>query len=427
MEQVLPLRYLPQHLDTLLMVGLMVIGSFFAGRLAKAMKLPSIVGFMLIGVVLGPSALGLVDDTLQHTLGFITRMALGFVAVSIGLELSLVSLRKQGVGIVAIILAESLGAFVAVAGGLYALTRDLPLSLVFGAIAPASAPAGTVAVIRELRARGSLTKALYAVVGFDDGLGIVIFGFAAAGARSLLGRAAGHEGGSLLSVIRAPAIEVLLSMAIGTAVAVVFCVLARRIRENEGVLVLATGAVLATTGLCTMVHASLILTNMIVGLVIVNTQPPAFTQRLGRQVATLMPLLFVLFFTLAGANLHLAALPGLGLIGLVYFLMRSLGLMAGSRLGAIVGRVEEKVKKYLGLGILSQAGVAIGLSLAVKTELHGLGARIAAEGSAAVTRGDYIGATVLTTVTATCIIFELVGPVLTKVALTRAGEAGAAA
>ena len=399
--------------------------AFLAGRVVRGLKLPSILGFMLIGVVLGPSVLGIVDDTVQHALAFVTRIALGFVAVSIGLELNLASLRKEGAGIVAIILAESFGAFVAVAGGIYLLTHDLPLSLIFGAIAPASAPAGTVAVIRELRARGSLTKALYAVVGFDDGLGIVIFGFAAAGARSLLARAAGQDGGSMLTVIGGPVLEVLGSVAIGTAVAFLFCIAARRVRDDEGLLVLAAGAVLTTTGLCAMIHISLILTNMIVGLVVVNTQPAAFTQRLGRQVASFMPLLFVLFFTLAGASLHLAALPSLGMIGLVYFVMRSLGLITGSRLGAVLGRVEDTIKRYLGLGILSQAGVAIGLSLAVKTEFHGLGAPIPAEGGQMITRGDYIGATVLTTVTATCIIFEVIGPVLTKVALTRAGETGA--
>jgi Kef-type K+ transport system membrane component KefB len=150
----------------------------------------------------------------------------------------------------------------------------------------------------------------------------------------------------------------------------------------------------------------------------------------------IMPLLFILFFCLAGAHLQLSELPKLGLIGLVYVLARAFGLIGGSRLGGVMGHIEEKIKKWIGLGILSQAGVAIGLSLIISTEFGHL-ARTP-EVAGAVTRYATanpganplvydpvaIGAAIITVITATSVIFEIVGPVLTKIALSKAGELG---
>jgi len=410
------------EMPKLLIVGVIVVISFYAGKAVKWLKLPSIIGFMLVGVIAGPSLLDVANEQMQQALSFITEIALAVVALSIGLELSFHALKRQGSGIIAIILAESFGAFVVVTAAVFLLTRDWALSLIFGAIAPASAPAGTVAVIQEYKARGSLTKALYAVVGFDDGLGIIIFGFAAAIARSILQYKTGGHSETLIRMLEAPLLEVILSIGLGCAAGLAFCILARRLDDRQDTFILVFGLTLATTGLCAVLHLSLILTNMIVGIFVVNTQPHGFTQRIGDELLNIMPLLFVLFFTLAGANLHLNALPELGVLGIVYVLARSAGLVGGSRVGAILGRTEEKIKNYVGLGILSQAGVAIGLSLIVKHEFAGLGSVLGMVDGHPFTSGDQIGATVITTVTATCIFFELIGPVLTKVALTKAGE-----
>lgn len=150
---------------------------------------------------------------------------------------------------------------------------------------------------------------------------------------------------------------------------------------------------------------------MVVGLVFVNTMPRSAVQKIGAKVTDFMPLLFILFFILAGANLHVASLPALGLIGAVYIVTRAAGLIFGSKLGALLGRSEPNIRKYLGLGILSQAGVAIGLSLIVKQEFVELGPA-----------GNAISSAIITTVTGSCIFFEIVGPILTKVGLEKAGE-----
>ena len=166
------------------LVGAMLIICFYAGKLIKKTSLPSLIGYMLVGALFGPSfkqfGLELFTGPVRESLAFITQVALGFVAFSIGAELSMKSLKRLGNGIVWIIFSESFAAFFVVTGLIYAVSRDLPMALIFGSMAPASAPARTVAIIQEYKAKGSLTQALYAVVGFDDGLAIIIFGFAAA-------------------------------------------------------------------------------------------------------------------------------------------------------------------------------------------------------------------------------------------------------
>lgn len=399
-------------LPPLFTVGVLIFIGFYAGQVSKRFHLPSIIGFMVAGVVLGGSIIGLLSEGFQEDLSFVTEIALGFVALTIGLELDLRTIRRLGTGIVYAILAESFGAFLVVLAGLYVLTRDLPLSLIFAAVAPASAPAGTVAVIQEYRARGSLTKALYAVVGFDDGLGIVIFGFAAAMAKVFLEREAGLGAGhSLWTALAAPCREVIVSALVALAASFFLCPLLRRGSDRRSVFILTVAGVLMVVGISTMFHLSLILTNMVVGIIIVNTQPKNLVERISVPLGDVMPLLFVLFFALAGAHLKLSMLPSLGLIGIVYILTRSAGLMGGAWVGSVVGGLEQKIQRYLGMGILSQAGVAIGLALIVRNEFADLGKH-----------GSLISVQVLTTVTATCIFFELIGPILTRIALCRAGE-----
>lgn len=404
------------HISALTLLGISMLVGFYVGRLSRRARLPSIIGYMILGVIFGPSILHLFSDTMLDDLSFITEVSLGLVAFSIGSELCLSSLKGLGSGIILIILSESFLAFLVVVGAIYFLTRDVPMALIFGAMAPASAPAGTVAVIHEYKARGSLTKALYAVVGFDDGLAIMIFGFAAALARSLLvGEATGSTESVIMS-LAAPLKEIVLSLVTGMVVGLVFCQMVHRLHNSRDILIIVFGAVLLATGLSLRWHLSLILTNMIVGFVLVNTRQEALARDVTAPLHELMPLVFVLFFCLAGAHLKLSVLPSLGLIGIVYILARSAGLVGGAYVGGLLGRVEEKVKKYVGMGILSQAGVAIGLSLIVRHEFAQLDVQYN------LPHADVIGTSVLTTVTATCIFFEIIGPILTRIALKKAGE-----
>jgi len=403
-------------ISALTLLGIVTIAGFYMGHTARLVRLPSLIGYMILGVILGPSVLHLLSEPTMEHLSFITEIALGFVAFSIGAELSLSSLKRLGPGIISIIFAESFGAFFIVTAAVYFLTHDLPLALIFGAMAPASAPAGTVAVIQEYKARGILTKALYAVVGFDDGLAIIIFGFAAAFAKNLLiGEATSHNG-SILSAMWPPLKEIGFSILVGGIVGFAFCQMVRKLTSPKDILILIFGAVLLATGLSIRWHLSLIMTNMVVGFVLVNTRREALVHRVMEPLLEVMPLLFILFFCLAGAHLELSTLPALGTLGALYIIGRTAGLIGGARVGAMIGHVDSKIKKYIGLGILSQAGVAIGLSLIIKHELTQLDAQYN------LPHALTIGATVLTMITATSIFFEIIGPILTKVALTKAGE-----
>ena len=404
------------HISGLTLIGAATIVSFYVGRLARLAKLPSLIGYMFVGVILGPSILHLFDEPSMERLSFVTEIALGFVAFSIGSELNMFTLKRLGGGIISIILAESFGAFFIVVLAVYALTRDLPLALIFGSMAPASAPAGTVAVIHECRAKGSLTTTLYAVVGFDDGLAIIIFGFAAALAKTLLITEASGAAEGILGALLAPVKEIGLSFVVGGVAGLLFYRLVRKLQSARDILIVVFGVILICTGLSIRWHMSLILTNMVVGFVLANARHESLLHRVTAPLLEVMPLLFVLFFCLAGAHLQLSALPALGAVGVVYVLARSAGLIGGARIGAFFGHVEDKVKKYVGLGILSQAGVAIGLSLIVKHEFTQLNARYNAPHALA------IGSSVLATITATCIFFEIIGPILTKIALKKAGE-----
>jgi Kef-type K+ transport system membrane component KefB len=283
-------------------------------------------------------------------------------------------------------------------------------------MAPASAPAGTVAVIQEYKAKGNLTKALYAVVGFDDGLAIIIFGFAAAFAKNILISEVTSDNGSILYAMLIPLKEIGLSILVGGVIGFLFCQVVRRLQSSKDILIFIFGAVFITAGISQRWHLSLILTNMMVGFVLVNTRRESLVRRVMEPLMEIMPLVFILFFFLAGAHLDLSSLPALGTLGVVYIFGRSGGLIGGARIGAMLGNVDEKIKKYVGLGILSQAGVAIGLSLIVKHDFALLDEQYN------IPHAVEIGTKVLATITATCIFFEIIGPILTKIALKKAGE-----
>ena len=404
------------HISAMSLLGVAALAGFFMGRLARRVRLPSLVGYMVLGVIMGPSLLHLFTDATMEKLAFVTEVSLGLVAFSIGSELSIGSLKQLGLGIISIILVESFLAFGMVTTAVYFLTRDLPLSIIFGSVAPASAPAGTVAVIHECKAKGSLTKALYAVVGFDDGLAIIIFGFAAAMAKSLLISEGTGVSASILPSLVAPMKEILLSIGVGATIGFVFCQLVKNLQNSREIFIMVFGAVLLATGLSARWHLSLIMTNMVVGFMLANTRRETLGHKVMAPVHEIMPLIFVLFFCLAGAHLRIGALPALGATGVVYIVARSAGLVSGAYIGGLIGGVEDKIRKYVGMGILSQAGVAIGLSLVVKHEFELLDAEYG------LPHALQIGTVVLTTVTATCIFFEVIGPILTRVALQKAGE-----
>jgi Kef-type K+ transport system membrane component KefB len=395
-------------MDPLLVVGIALILGYIGGKLSNLIRLPQVVGYIVIGVIVGPSLLNFLREEMLLKAGLISDMTLGFVAFSIGSELRLSTLRQMGKKIFAIVLGESLGAFLLVFLGTFLVTGSLAIALVLGALAAASAPAGTVAVIQEYRARGPLTNSIMAVVGLDDGLAIMIYAFASAFARLLI-----KGNVNVAAVLFAPLLEIFGSILLGTAIGLILGFVLRRMKSKVHVLTLTIASIFLSAGLSNMLHISLILSNLFLGMTIVNTfllQARSANETIER----ITPPVFVIFFVLAGAHLNIQLLPAMGLLGVVYIVARSLGKMFGTSLASIATRAEPVIRKYLGLAILSQAGVAIGLALLVVNQFSGLGPE-----------GARLATVAISTITATTIILEIIGPLGVKIAISRAGEAEA--
>ncbi len=395
-------------MNLLFLISIAILFGFVGGRIAQRLKLPGVVGYLIAGLFFGPSFLDVFNDKLLEDMNIFAGFALSLVAFMIGSEMRLSTLRELGKSIGVITVLESFGAFLLVAAGVYLLTGKMYLALVFGAMAPASAPAGTVAVLQECKAKGRLTNALYAVVGLDDGLAIMIFAVAVAVARFLL------TGGDLSvgTLLEGPALEISGSIVLGCVIGAVGGFFTRRLSGSEAVFAVSLGSVLVCAGLAIYLHVSLILANLSLGMVFANMYPVA-NRRAYRAIKSVTLPIYIVFFFIAGAHLRIALLPSMGLLGLVYVLTRIGGLVGGAFLGAVISKSSPVIRKYLGLGILCQAGVAIGLSLLVSGEFRNLGEE-----------GRILAVAVVNTVAATTIVFEILGPIAAKFAIVRSGEFG---
>jgi Kef-type K+ transport system membrane component KefB len=393
-------------MDILFFIGLAILVGFSIGKLCAYFKLPSVVGYLVGGVLLGPSVFRVFSLELLDRLGIFNDLALGLVAFIIGSELRVSVLRKMGRGIITLILSESFGAFFLAALGVYSLTRNLALALIFGAMAPASAPAGTVAVLQEARARGPLTNALYAVVGLDDGLAVIIYAFAAAGVKVFLTQTSF----SFLKVIKVPVFEIFGAILLGGLLGIVLGYLTRKLRERNDFLAASLSAILLLSGLAKYLHLSLILSNLTLGMTFANLSLFA-NRRAYQALQAVTPPIYIIFFVIAGAHLQFKLLPAMGALGVIYIISRILGKLSGASVGARISKAPSVIRKYLGLGILSQAGVAIGLAILTTREFSSLGEA-----------GAQLSLVVINTIAATTIIFEIIGPIATKIAISKANE-----
>jgi Kef-type K+ transport system membrane component KefB len=396
-------------MNTLLVLSITLLLGFAGSQLTRRFKFPSVVGYLFIGLLLGPSFLNVFDPDIIGQYDIISEVTLGLVAFTIGSEMHSKVLKRQGKSLAAIILLESFAAFMLVTIFIYWLTHKWYIALLFGAMAPASAPAGTVAVLKEYKAKGPLTSTLLSVVGLDDGLAIIIYGFASAIAKNMI---IGEKALGLKEFLMGPAWEIIASIMIGALIGFLFTLIAKKLKSDKDILIVTLGAIFLCCGLSNLLHLSLILTNLTLGLVLTNLYLHG-ARKSATAIEALTGPIFVIFFVLAGAHLKLSLLPSMGLIGILYIIGRIIGLMGGSYAGACISRADKNVRRYLGLGILSQAGVAIGLALIVVKEFSPLGPK-----------GAHVSTLIINTIAATTIFFEILGPITTKIAITKSQEIG---
>ncbi|MBR5109201.1 MAG: cation:proton antiporter [Clostridia bacterium] len=388
-------------MNTLLLVGITMMAGLVMSRAAKLVKLPNVTAFLVAGLIIGPCVAGVLSKEQAESMGIISEAALGFIAYSIGGEFKLSYLKKIGKAPLTITVFQGVATAACVDAGLILFGVDVPLALLLGAIALATAPAATLMVVRQYKAHGPVTQMLLPVVAMDDALGLMVFSISASVAQAMLGGAV-TVSGMLLS----PLVEIVGSFALGAALGWLLAFGARFFASRGNKLALSIALVLAGVGLCDILNLSSLLVCMMIGAMMVNLSQQR--EVLMEQCDRFTPPLFLLFFVLSGADLDLSVLPSVGLIGLAYLLLRSIGKWGGTMLGAVCVKADRNIRNYLGLTLLPQAGVAIGMSALVSARFPTLGSQVN------------------TIVLAGVLVFELIGPVITKVALTKAGEIPAA-
>ena len=379
-------------------LAIAIFAGLFSGKLMKKFKLPNVTGYIIFGLIIGPYVLGILPEDVVSKMTIISDVALGFIAFSIGSEFKLSYLKKIGKSPVVIAFCEGFGATLLVDLALVLAGCDIKFSLVLGAIASATAPAATIMVVKQYKAKGPVTDTLLPVVAIDDAVALIAFGISFAVAKII-----GSTGNvDILSVIISPVIEIIGGLLFGAVLGFILSALIKWFTGRGNRLSVAIAMVCLCVGISGICGFSSLLACMAMGAIFINTSKRY--NELFQLTDRFTPPLFLLFFVVSGAELNVGILPSVGVIGIVYIIVRVLGKMGGASLGAIIGKASPEVKKYLGPTLIPQAGVAIGLSMAAVTVVPEFGANI---------RVIILCAT---------IIYELVGPVITKITLIKAGE-----
>jgi NhaP-type Na+/H+ or K+/H+ antiporter len=387
-------------MNAIFSLGLILVFGLIAARLINRIKLPSVTAYLLLGILIGPSVGGLVSPDLLFASGFISNIVLGLIAFSIGQNFTKQFFQRIGRAVIWISILEAVLPWVLVTLAIFFIAQQpFYVALIFGAIASATAPAATVMVVREYKAKGRFTDILLGVVAIDDAWCLIIFAFSLAVAKTL----AFHiSNGFILKVIAHSLVEIFGAFLLGGLVAYLASRISKFIRTTTELLIYTLGFILLTTGVALRLHFSVLLANMVLGAVLINIKNTNF--RFFEVLRSIDPPIYLLFFCLAGANLEIGLLKNIGLVGLVYLFCRIVGKVVGSILGGRIVRVEERIRRYLGWSLLPQAGVALGCALIAKTDF------------------PRVGGIISTTIIATTVIYEIIGPICTKIALKRAGE-----
>lgn len=388
-------------MHVILYLSIILFSGFILSKLASLFKLPNVTGYLIAGILVGPSIFNIVTADVASSLRVISDVALAFIAFSIGSQLDFLQLKKVGSGIMIITILEALGAVIAVdLAMIFIFKQPVPFSLILGAIAAATAPAATLMVIKQYKAEGPLVDTLLPVVALDDAVSIIVFGVSIAVARSML---ISTTQVSMGQVLLTPLIEIFGSIGLGLAIGILLTYLSNKSKGEHQLLTVTIATIFLGAGLAYVLNMSPLLLCMAIGA---TTATFAHNKaRIFTRIENFTPPIYVAFFTLAGINLHIGLLKDVGIIGLGYVLFRVVGKVLGASFGAKLARCKDTVQKYLGFALIPQAGVAIGLAMLVDSTLPQYGTMV---------KTIILGATV---------IYELIGPVITKICLVKAGEA----
>ena len=409
-------------MEFLLAIGCAMFAGLFLSRLTSRWNLPDVTSYLVAGLLIGPLCLGrlgvpgmgFASFEMVEAMGLLSDAALGFIAFSIGSEFRISALRRTGRQATVIAILQALAATLLVDGALLLLHLflgdKLPVStcLILGAIATATAPAATLMVVNQYKAKGPLTDILLPIVALDDAVGLIVFAVSTGIARALISGSV-----SVVSLLLNPAIEIFASLLLGAALGWVFSLVEKFFNSNSKRLSLAVAFVVICAALSKLHYVlpggvkigfSSLLVCMMCGTVFCNLCD--FSEEIMHKTERWTAPIYVLFFVLSGAELDLRVFGDLAVVGIgvVYIIARSAGKILGATGSARMMKCEPSICKYLGITLLPQAGVALGMSATVAAEF----------GEA--------GAIIRNIILFSVLIYELAGPIMTKMALTAAGE-----
>ncbi|MBQ8029790.1 MAG: cation:proton antiporter [Clostridia bacterium] len=408
-------------METLLSIAVALSAGLFMSRIVKPLKLPAVTGYLVAGILIGPYCLGLLGiDGLGFTavskvgeMSIINDVALGFIAFAIGDEFRLSQLKKTGKAATIIGIFQAVFTTLVVDAALIGLhfilgEERLPLSvaIILGAIASATAPAATLMVVRQYKAKGKLTNLLLPIVALDDAVGLIIFAVSFGVAKTLV---SGET--NIYSIIVDPILEIVVSLALGAVLGYVLSFAEKFFHSNTKRQAIVVTAIFLAVALSKLkfsfgpIHfgCSPLLVCMMLGTIFCNVCD--FSAELMEKTDKWTAPLFILFFVLSGAELEFSVFADIAVvgIGIAYIISRSLGKYFGARIGSNIAKTEPQIKQYLGITLLPQAGVALGMSIS------------------ALEIGE-VGVIIRNIVLFGVLIYELFGPLMTKNALMKSGD-----
>ena len=381
-------------MEVLISVATILFFGTIFGKLIKLFKLPEVTGYLLSGLLIGPYILNLVSLDDIYILEPLTIIALTFISFLVGAELKWKYVKKLGSKPFVIGLITSLCALFLVTIGCILLGYDFKISLLLGAIATSAAPAIVLMIVKEYQARGELTKTMLSVIAISDILSVVLFGVCLALVK---------ENTSIFLSLLEPLKEIIISLLVGGVLGYTIGYLSRYLKKHGDIITLIIIAVFIDILVCDLIGISQLLSAMIMGITFINSFNNHITDRVLDVIDDICTPILMIFFVLSGASLDFNALPSIWLIGLVYIILRIVGKIIGNFIGSKITKESKNITKYLGLTLLSQTGIAIGLAT--------LAANI-------IDNGKLLVAVVL----ASSFIYDIICPLLVKYVLKKVQE-----
>lgn len=346
-------------------LGFLLLFGYIFGKLAQLVKLPVITGYIISGIILGESLGSIIEIKMVHALRPITEIALGLIALAIGGEFSRSKLKAVGKKVFIMTVFQIAFTFILTTGSLILFGLEIEFSLLLGAIATATAPAATIAIIQSLRVRGKFVDYLYGLVALDDAGSVILFGVVFAFVGTLIPQSVSIDHSSSILILHAFR-ELILSIVIGIVAGYILHKTTHKKQNTSEIMIIALGILLTIISLAHPLHLSSLITNIVLGATLVNLSHK--NQRISRILGRITPPIYAMFFCVAGTELQIGIFsnPEILILGAVFVISRMIGKYTGVYTGAKISNTDTPTKKYLGICMFPQAGVALGLVLLIQ-------------------------------------------------------------